>query len=227
MARRSFGSSERGARFALPWLLCCVAACALREPDDEHAGPVDLTPGSAVEPWDGAQQVERSDAGFASGIEVGEGSLLVVPDAAELARPPSRVVFRVTTKSQGGRYAPKNVGAIWVETAGGEWVKTLAVWASVRGRYLSEYIASNPSRNKVDAITSSTLRQHTSHEVVWDLRNADGDLVPDGVYDVVVEATDRDAPGQFTAVSFMKSGQPSRVTLEESSAFADVVLSFE
>ncbi|HTU62324.1 MAG TPA: hypothetical protein VMF89_27885, partial [Polyangiales bacterium] len=85
--------------------------------------------------------------------------------------------FRLTTRAQGGRYAPKNVGAIWIEREDGTWVKTLKVWAGVRLRYLTTYLEANTTRDTTDALTSATLRQHTTHEVKWS-----PDDVPDGDY---------------------------------------------
>jgi hypothetical protein len=41
------------------------------------------------------------------------------------------LTFDVTTKAPGGRYQPRNVGAIWVEDSSGKLVKSLEVWAGI------------------------------------------------------------------------------------------------
>ena len=42
------------------------------------------------------------------------------------------VTVRFTTTPSGGQYAPRNVVVAWVETAGGQFIKTLGRWAGVR-----------------------------------------------------------------------------------------------
>jgi len=47
--------------------------------------------------------------------------------------------FDVVTVNQGGWFAPRNVGAIWIEDSSGKFVKTLKVWAAIRSRYLTKF----------------------------------------------------------------------------------------
>ena len=140
------------------------------------------------------------------------------PDASTAA---NGCVFRLTTRAQGGRYAPKNVGAIWIEREDGTWVKTLKVWAGVRLRYLTTYLKANTTRDTTDATTSATLRQHATHEVKWQL----SDLAADGDYRVRVEVTDRSGDGQLLSVPFSKSGEALTVSADDSEYFVDVELS--
>lgn len=123
----------------------------------------------------------------------------------------TKVVVDVTTQSQGGRYSPRNIGAVWVENSQGQWVKTLAVWAWIRGRYLRRYLQVNPSNNTVDAMTSATLRTHQNHKLTWDLTDASGNEVPDGDYSIFIEVTEKDAAGQSASVGFTKGGAPNKV----------------
>jgi hypothetical protein len=172
-----------------------------------------------VRPWDAATELPEPQP--PQDIEEGDGT------SAPSAEGAPGVSFRVTTLPQGGRYEPKNAGAIWVEDTEGSWVKTLALWASVRVRYLTEYQVRNPSHDKTDAITSATLREHQTHEVRWNLEDAAGESVADGDYVVVVEVTDRDASGKVLEVGFTKASEPLHVTLEDSEFFADVELRYE
>ncbi len=138
---------------------------------------------------------------------------LAAPAAAQTS---GTVVFRVTTVSYGGKYGDKNIGAIWVEDAQNRFVKTLAVWGSKRIRHLIKWQAASGG-NKVDAVTSATLRSHRSHEVTWDCTDAQGNLVPDGPYQIFVEFTEDNSsksghpPGKWTSVSFTKG--PSNQTV--------------
>lgn len=118
-----------------------------------------------------------------------------------------KFTFAVLTHSQGGRFAPRNVGAIWIEDGNGKFVKTLAVWAATRARYLTKFNA-EASGNRVDAVTSATLQGHNTHSVTWNLTTASGGTAPDGAYKVLVELTDYDGTGQWTSVDFMLNGMP-------------------
>jgi hypothetical protein len=68
-------------------------------------------------------------------------------------------------------------------------VKTLERWADRRLQYLKLF-AQQTNRNVVDAVTSATLTSHRVHTVSWDLKDLNGNLVPDGPYNVVIETSD-------------------------------------
>lgn len=114
---------------------------------------------------------------------------------------------------------------MWIARADGAWVKTLALWAGVRLRYLTTYLKANSARDTTDAMTTATLRQHQQHEVVWDLRDAQEQVVPDGDYRVQVEVTDRAGTGQLLTIPFRKSGEALTVTADDSEFFVGVELS--
>jgi hypothetical protein len=44
-----------------------------------------------------------------------------------------------TTVNQRGRYAPQNVGAVWIETDAGMFVKTLERWGQIRANHLTRW----------------------------------------------------------------------------------------
>jgi hypothetical protein len=193
-------------------LLTLLGAC---QTDSTGVNRVDITHGSAVRAWDGGHSTSPPDDAAVGGEAA---------SAADAAMPTAAWMFRVTTVSQNGSFAPKNVGAIWVEDGGGAWVKTLAVWAGVSTRYLTQYCAANKTGNKVDAITSATLAEHETHAVAWDLSDADHEVVPDGDYQVLVEVTDHNGPGQLLTIPFTKSPAPVLTTPADTAYFHDVEL---
>lgn len=136
------------------------------------------------------------------------------------------MTFSVLTHPVGGNYAPANVGAIWVETSSGQFVKTLAYWAFIRGFYLSKYNAET-SGNKVDAVTAATLYSHQTHTVMWNLKDASGNPAPDGAYKVIVEVTDADRTGQFTSVDFMKAAGTAPLSPPDTQFFTGMSISFQ
>jgi hypothetical protein len=133
--------------------------------------------------------------------------------------------FTVLTKTLNGRYSPKNVGAIWIERASGEFVKTLEVWASTRARYLARWRA-EASSNKVDAVTSATLKTHVTHNASWNLTDVSRAPVAPGDYKVVVEITDHDAAGDSTEVPFTL-GDPVSTMPSDQAHFVGMALTVE
>jgi hypothetical protein len=113
----------------------------------------------------------------------------------------------VTTKSAGGRYAPDNVGAIWIADSGSKFIKSLYVWGSQRRRELSSWTsatsAAGLANNLVDAVTAATMTSHGVRSATWNGTNTSKALVPDGAYKVCFEL--RDGSGQSQCVDFSKS----------------------
>jgi hypothetical protein len=88
---------------------------------------------------------------------------------------------------------PKNMGAIWISTMDGKFVRSLEAW----GRHMER------SQNLVafravcdcspaDVTASATLRMHQEHVVTWDMTDRAGATVPDGQYTLHVEVSDYD-----------------------------------
>jgi hypothetical protein len=111
--------------------------------------------------------------------------------------------FDVTTAATGGflSYAPKNIGAIWVQDSSGKLVKSLEVWARLREVYLTRYNGVRKNAT-IDVTASATLNSHKAHHVTWDMKGVGGAAVPPGKYTLVVECTDSDTTGQSLTTDF-------------------------
>ena len=96
---------------------------------------------------------------------------------------------QLRTLGYDGEYGDRNVGAIWVEAAGGGFVRTLAVWADVRRQHLVRWRSAS-AESTVDAITSATRKRHETTTLSWDLRSAAGELVGPGEYVLRAEFTE-------------------------------------
>jgi hypothetical protein len=186
------------------------------EPDDTAAGPQagpDAGPGAAntgpgTGTGGGTTNPGTGTGGGPGNTDVDAGATGTDPGTGTGAEVGvTSMAFSVLTVSQGGRYSPDNIGAIWVENSSGQWVKTLAVWALLRQRYLSKWSSVSGS-NKTDAITSATLRNHQTHNVSWNLKDASGNAVPPGEYTVWVEVTDHNGAGATTSASFSVGSAP-------------------
>src|SRR5262245_54244406 len=72
----------------------------------------------------------------------------------DVAPSPSAACARIeaTTISYRGEFAPNNIGAIWITTSSGAFVRTLEVWGSKRLEHAVAWLASS-NGDDVDAIT--------------------------------------------------------------------------
>jgi len=134
------------------------------------------------------------------------------------------LTFTVRTVTANGTYSPKHVLAIWIEDADG-FVKTRKAMANQRKQYLyTWHTASN--YNVVDAITGSTLNSHQTHTVTWNCEDLDGNVVPDGVYTVWVEFTDKHAQGPLYTLDFTKGPEAVSLSPSDQTYFKDIQLDF-
>jgi hypothetical protein len=160
---------------------------------------------------------ERETAGTAkSGSSGGAPTCEDVSDLSSLD-----VIVR--TSSAGGRYAPRNVGAIWIEDADGAFVKTLARWGSLRAKWLQRW-SESATGDLTDAVTSATLARHQTHEVSWDLTDLSGCEVAHGDYALLLELADRSGTGQTESMAFTKQDGGTTVTPEDTKSFHDMSL---
>jgi len=145
---------------------------------------------------------------------------------APMPQPVSSLAFEVTTKAIGGKYQPKNVGAIWVADASGKMVKSLEVWAATRVRYLSEYNKTRAGMS-VDTTSRATLPNHRTHKLTWNLKDRSGAPVPKGKYKLTVELTDTDATGKSMSVDFDTSGSAITFMPPDNACFTQMKLELE
>jgi hypothetical protein len=216
-------SASSGGGLAALLLVLLLRACARHGRSALRLGALLLAGGcyqaeqsADYEPVDGGFSIAL-DAALGAGLDAGP------PPGVADASTGSTLLFRVRTMAYGGRYAPLNVGAIWVERAEGGYVKTLERWAGVRAMYLRNW--QRIARGDVtDAITGATLAAHRVHEVRWDFTDVTGATVPDGNYKIGLETTDRDAVGALHYVPFVKGPAAMQPIPMPSPQFVDMAL---
>ena len=158
-------------------------------------------------------------AGAAAPSDDREGELLA-PEAPEAV---TELEVSFTTESLGGRYAPKNVGAVWVTDSGGKLVKSLEVWARIRLRYLTGYAAARGSA-RADVTATATMTNHKPHTASWDLKDAGGDAVPPGEYTLHAELTDTHMAGKTVTIPFDTSAGATTIEPPDSPGFVGIKL---
>jgi hypothetical protein len=134
------------------------------------------------------------------------------------------------TLTDNGGYSPRNVGAIWIATSSGGFVKTLAVWARARLSRLALWNSSTSmaglSRNTVDAITGATLSSHQTHMVTWTCTDTKEAVVPDGTYRLYFEMDDQNSPGPNGYVTFTKGKTAQTIHPPDQTYFQNISLAF-
>lgn len=169
--------------------------------------------------------------GSVSPMSTGTGGM-----SGETAGPkPTKLTATITTKTQGGQYAPKNVGAIWIEDSSGKWVYTLDWWNSLlNAGWLSRYgKVKGPSftffdpKPGPDVVTSATLPMHKTHNVSWGLEGSSGSEVPDGDYKLVIELTEKEGDGQFQEIPFTKGAEPVTLMPADTQYYTGIKITLE
>jgi hypothetical protein len=100
--------------------------------------------------------------------------------------------FDVTTTSYGGRFRPRNVGAIYIENASGGFVKTLNVWGTIELRNLTDWQQLSGG-NAVDAVTGATRANAGPVFGSWDCTDVNRQPVADGPYQACCSFQEDDA----------------------------------
>lgn len=140
------------------------------------------------------------------------------------------LTFSVQTVTNNATYSPRNVLAIWIKDAQGNFVISRKVMAANRKQHLVKWVASS-NNNVVNAITGATLPNHQQHNISWDCRNVAGNLVPDGLYEIWIEFTERNsasggAVGPSTKVTFTKGIDVVSVNPPDESYFKNMNLNY-
>lgn len=140
---------------------------------------------------------------------------------------PGILTFTVKTITNNTMFSPKNVLAIWIKDAQGNFVASLKVMAKDQKPNLVKWNASSLG-NTVNATTGATLTAHQTHTVTWNGKNATGLEMQDGNYQIWVEytsnnSTSENKPGPFMKVDFTKGVSSQHVTTANQSYFQNLV----
>lgn len=159
-------------------------------------------------------------------------SLLVLLTASWIsAQTSGNLTVVATTSSAGGNYAPKNIVAIWIEDEQGIFVKTLLAYAQNRKTHLNTWEASTTAAgsafNTVDAVTGATKPSHATRSCTWNGTDINGTLVPDGMYKVRMELTDKNSTGNFSTFSFTKDTSTQNLTPGNVPSFSSISINWD
>lgn len=159
------------------------------------------------------------------------------PDKAADPAAPGMLSVAFMSVGPGGRYAPRNCGAVWIEDESGKFVKTIERWTAIRERYLESWSmasggwgfsifggssgGNNP--DQVDVVSAGTLSRHQMHMSTWNMKNREGAVVPDGKYTVVVEVSEGNSG--VGRVDFVK-GPMNQMLTGDSKVFSNMTVTY-
>ncbi|MCA9672414.1 MAG: DUF2271 domain-containing protein [Myxococcales bacterium] len=136
--------------------------------------------------------------------------MLVLPASDAFAAETLTVTFS-TTPGPNPNYAPRNIVAVWVETAAGGFVKTIGRWANKRRLEMTTWVGA-AGVGDTDAVMGATRTSHNGTlTAVWDMTQRGGGVAPDGAYKIRFESADRNsgASSNLFSVDFNKNGTAS------------------
>ncbi len=135
------------------------------------------------------------------------------------------LTLEFTTSSMGGKYAPSHILAVWVETAGGDYVRSLKVRAQMRMEYL--YTWDDASGGDVtDAVTGATLSNHTTHSISWNLQSSEQVAITNGDYQIKMEMTDKNSLGSVTSLPFSYQDTIISQGFDDATYFKNISIAF-
>jgi hypothetical protein len=153
---------------------------------------------------------------------------------------PGTLTLQFMSVGNAGEYAPRNCGAVWIETSSGQFVKTLERWAGIRAGHLTAWTAASGgwgggfffatggnTADQMDAISAATLRPHQMHSPTWNMKDTMGVVVPDGTYRVMIEVTESERKASAVAsIEFEKGPTPVSLSPSDEGPFQDLTLSY-
>ncbi|MDE0804433.1 MAG: DUF2271 domain-containing protein [Acidimicrobiales bacterium] len=111
--------------------------------------------------------------------------------------PGSALQIDFTYEVPGGGRVESPYIAVWVEDTGGNLVEAVSLWyKSDESKYLRD-LKRWDSKNQRQALTTGATRRPGTFAVVWDGTNLDGRSVPEGDYNICIEAAREDGPYQL------------------------------
>jgi len=163
-------------------------------------GTVLPTGGAPTDPGAGGNSslggwMAAAGGGFGeSGGTFGAGGALVEAAGGGTVGPATKCTFtfNVTTVTARGRYAPRNVGAIWIQDASNKFVKSLNVWGTIRLSNATAWTTVS-GNNTVDAVTGATRANHGPLTANWDCTNTSHAPIADGGYQICATFAEDDA----------------------------------
>jgi len=114
-----------------------------------------------------------------------------------------------TPQSDGGKFNPRNVNAVWITDASGALVRTLYARAGQRASYLAQWrkVYTASIQTGVDGVAGATTSSFSPYSGTWDMTKASTSAkVAYGTYTFNMQFADNNTAGPFASVKFSVNG---------------------
>ncbi len=179
----------------------------------------------------GSSQGGSSNGGGSAGGAGGGGSAGSPGAGGGTSSANCSLSVKVTTAAAGGKYAPRNIGAIWVADQSGKFIRSLEVWAQRRANHLTQWNAATSKAgaagSRVDIVSQATLTSHRAHTATWNCQDFKKLPVPDGTYRVYFEMSDASNNGPNRFETFTKGPAAATLNPADNNNFKAIELSFK
>lgn len=151
--------------------------------------------------------------------------LVLLLPAKSWAQTDSEVSFSVDVSDIPGNFAPRHIIAIWIENENGDYINSLAVYGNRRLGYLSTWNDVS-NGNKGDAITGATVSSFRTYNVNWNMKDFNGNTVPEGPYVLRIEATSKNGSGPKRNIEFTVGGASYNINPTADSYYKNMTLEY-
>jgi hypothetical protein len=194
--------------------------------------------GSSAQNTAGKSGTAGTNAGPTAGGELGAGGNTEQPASGT----PCMMTIDYTVVGSHGMWYPHNIGAVWVEDTNGHFMKTVERWAAIRADYLAAWNMRESAHGKwptcffanacsgamvpdqTDVVSQATIfEDNQAHHTVWNCKDLNGKVVPDGKYRIFVEEMENIYPlypaGPLAMFDFDKGATPMTFTPPDTMPF--------
>lgn len=138
------------------------------------------------------------------------------------------VTFRTT--DTGGHFKPANCNAVWVENSRGQFVRTVGRWGKVFHKFCLSWKKKVRNIKDLDGFSGATVKNHKkSLKATWDMKDKQGNVVPDGTYVIRIEMADRNSKrpsvNHQARFTFEKNGKAFK-SKTKARGFPEVVIEY-
>lgn len=204
----------RYVRYGLVCLVVLLGITGCKQDEDTPGQVAEAEQATAVEQVTAAELITAAEP--------------VSVTAAEVK--PMQLTIRFETSTTNGRYSPANVHAVWIETAAGEFVRTLDLWGNKHAKELTGFKAAvGDLTAAVQARTGATEKVYGTYTSRWDMTDAAGNAVPDGEYVIRFELTSDNAKRDNRhglMLPFTKNSTPAKIEPADAGGYQNIVLDY-
>jgi hypothetical protein len=157
------------------------------------------------------------------------GAVIVSADEADKKqeeKATAMLTVQFDTTPPGGKYKPKNVGAVWATDSDGAYAHTLYVWGKKQKKQLKDWKWASRGK-KVDAVTAATRRNHNTPIRFQHPVNGSQEALSKMWLNLMVTDSNGAKKKHKTRVSLSGLADSTSQTIEAKSGFKNIIITLK